>query len=85
MSITIGKHVHSQDLIENPSKILYDLSIKIYNKRQALLKSLEGEKVKYKGSKEIGKGILYKVDGGHCIVKNGKIKTRVDSRKLILL
>ena len=83
-SATIRTKVSHQDLIRAPHKVVQELSLQVFVKRQEVLKNMIGASVSYKGGDDVEEGTLLSVSDDVCAVKlkTGATK-RVDVSRLI--
>ncbi len=86
--ITLTHKVDTQMLMENPERVLQELSIQLFNRRMETLNGLVGRTVVYRSSKsnhEPRSGELIKVDAsGNCTVRTERGNARVDASRLLL-
>ena len=86
--ITVTHKIDTQMLIENPERVLQELSIQLFNRRVETLNGMVGRTVVYRSSKpnqEPRSGKLTKVDAsGNCTVCTERGNARVDATRLLL-
>ena len=80
----IAYRVDVNTLINNPEKVLQNMSFKIIEKRETVLQNLIGTKVQFKTSSGCEQGICKDVQSNMCIVKVGNDELKVAIKKLIL-
>ena len=86
--VTLTHKIDTQMLIENPERILQELSVQLFNRRLETLNGMVGRTVVYRSSKpnqEPRSGELTRVDAsGNCIVRTERGNARVDATRLLL-
>ena len=75
--------VDTKELIQNPEIVLHKMSIKIQEKRCALIQNLVNSSVQFQTKDGIKQGICEKIDENICYVNMGGKKSCVDIRQVI--
>jgi len=80
----IAYRVDVHALINNPEKVLQNMSFKILEKRDTVIQNLIGTKVQFKTSNGCEQGTCKEVLNNYCLVKVGNSEMKVAIKKLIL-
>ena len=83
-SLHIASKVSSVNLLSDPDIVLQTMSLKIFQKRDELIKSLINTRVAYDVSGTIRHGVLERIDDTSAFLRDGGFCTKVNIKSLLV-
>jgi hypothetical protein len=86
-NIYIGAKYDLDDLIKDPAKVLQQMSVRIFNRREEELRKLEGQTIHYFTDHSLNSGVIKSFDQSNYvrIQKPDKTIQRINVNRLVLM
>lgn len=83
-TVHLAARIYAEELVNNPDGVLQKMSMKVYQRRQELLRDLQNTRVRYEDDSGVQTAILNSVEGFHAHLYDGGKNFVVPVRRLRL-